>query len=280
MKVTFWGTRGSIPSPGPLTVRVGGNTTCLEVETDGGQRIIVDAGTGLRALGIRLMRDHATEPIVLLLTHSHWDHLAGFTFFPPAYHPDFSLSIYGNHMAMEVIRRDIFERRDNRYFPVNMDDFRAVFKFHEVLPHPLIIGGVTIESVSLNHPGNGFGYRFEKDGHRIAFITDNEIGLQYQGGQSLDELVDFCKGCDILIHDAQYLPSEIKAHHGWGHSTYEEVADLAAEAGVPHIVLTHHDPERDDEGCQKLLEQALQYIAARGYHIFCELAIENQSLVL
>jgi phosphoribosyl 1,2-cyclic phosphodiesterase len=280
MRIIFWGTRGSIPAPGPHTVRVGGNTTCLEVETGGDSRIIVDAGTGMRPLGLRLIREHSTEPITLLLTHSHWDHLAGFTFFPPAYSADFSMLLYGNPMALEVIRRDIFERRDNRYFPVNMDDFRASIHFQEPIPKPMIAGEVKIDTINLNHPGNGYGYRFEQHGKRLAFITDNEIGLQYQGGNSLEELRDFCSGCDVLVHDAQYLPSEIAAHHGWGHSTYEEVADLAAEAGVAHILLTHHDPERDDDGCQILLERARQYIANRGYHIFCELAIEGQSLVL
>jgi len=280
MKITFWGSRGSIPSPGPSTVRVGGNTTCLEVETGSGKRLIVDAGTGIRPLGLRLMRDHSTEPIILLLTHSHWDHLAGFTFFPPAYHSDFSLEVYGNQMAMEVLRRDIFERRDNRYFPVNMDNFRASIRFNDNLPRPLIVDDLTIETINLNHPGNGYGYRFERDGRRVAFITDNEIGLQYNGGNTLDELSTFCRDCDILIHDAQYLPQEIERHHGWGHSTYQEVADLAAEANVPYILLTHHDPERDDDGCQRLLDDARQYIADCGYDIFCELAIENQSLVL
>jgi len=280
MKITFWGTRGSIPSPGPHTVRVGGNTTCLEVETGTGARIIVDAGTGIRALGLKLMREKSTEPIALLLTHSHWDHLAGFTFFPPAYNSDYSIAFYGNHMAMEVLQRDIFERRDNRYFPVNMDDFRAAIHFHDELPRPLIVGGVIIEAINLNHPGNGYGYRFEQDGKRIAFITDNEIGLQYPGGNTMNELREFCAGCDILVHDAQYLPDELPIHHGWGHSTFQEVADLAAEAGVPHILLTHHDPERDDESCQLLLEDARQYVADHGYHIFCELAIENQTLIL
>lgn len=280
MKFTFWGMRGSIPSPGPYTVRVGGNTTCLEVETGRGQRIIVDAGTGIRPLGLKLLKEQSTEPIVLILTHSHWDHLAGFTFFSPAYHPSFSMDVYGNPLAIEVLRRDIFERRDNRYFPVNMDDFRAVIRFHEPLPKPLWIGNIKIETITLNHPGNGFGYRFEQDGKRLAFVTDNEIGLQYQGGNSPGELREFCRGCDVLIHDAQYLPEEIATHHGWGHSTYEEVAELAVSAGVPHILLTHHDPERDDDGCQDLLEAAREYILDRGHHLFCELAIEGQSLIL
>lgn len=280
MKVTFWGTRGSIPSPGPHTVKVGGNTTCIEVETGQGHRVIVDAGTGIRPLGLKLIREKHTDPIVLLFTHSHWDHLAGFTFFPPAYHPDFKLDVYGNPMALEVLRRDIFDRRDNRYFPVNMDDFRALIKFYEPLPKPLLIGNLEIDSIPLNHPGNGYGYRFDLDGKSFAFITDNEIGTEYPGGNTLAELQEFCNNCDVLIHDAQYLPSEIKQHKGWGHSTYIEAIELAAKSNVKHLVFTHHDPERDDEAIQELIESAREYVIEKGYSLFCELGIEGQSLVL
>lgn len=280
MKINFWGTRGSIPSPGEHTVKVGGNTTCLEVETGVGRRIIVDAGTGIRSLGLKLMREKSTDPITMLFTHSHWDHLAGFTFFPPAYSPDYSLAIYGNPMALEVLRRDIFERRDNRYFPVNMDDFRATFEVYDHMPDLLQIGNVAVSTLNLNHPGNGFGYSFEQEGHKLAFVTDNELGLLYPGGNSREQIVHFLRECNVLIHDGQYLPSEIKMHKGWGHSTYEEVADLANEAGVPHILLTHHDPERDDEGCQALLDAAREYIAVKGYNIYCELAVEGQGFVL
>lgn len=280
MKVTFWGTRGSIPSPGPHTVKVGGNTTCLEIETGHGFRIIVDSGTGIRSLGLKLIREKHIEPIYLLFTHSHWDHLAGFTFFPPAYHPDFTIDVYGNPMALEVLRRDIFDRRDNRYFPVNMDDFRAKISIIEPLPKPLIIKDLKINSISLNHPGNGYGYRFDLEGKSFAFVTDNEIGMSYPGGNEIGELQEFCRNCDVLIHDAQYLPSEIANHKGWGHSTYEEAIELAVKAGVKHLVLTHHDPERDDEAIQELIDTAREYILAKEYPLFCELGIEGQSLVL
>ncbi len=280
MKVTFWGTRGSIPSPGPHTVKVGGNTTCIEIETGQGHRIIIDSGTGIRPLGLKLIREKHTEPIILLFTHSHWDHLAGFTFFPPAYHPDFKLDVYGNPMALEVLRRDIFDRRDNRYFPVNMDDFRAVIKFYEPMPKPLIIGNLSIDTINLNHPGNGFGYRFDLDNKSFAFITDNEIGMNYPGGNTIEELREFCRDCDVLVHDAQYLPSEIVQHKGWGHSTYIEAIELAVKAKVNHLILTHHDPERDDDAAQALVEVARDYILSKGYSLFCELGIEGQSLVL
>ncbi len=280
MKFTFWGTRGSIPAPGPHTVAVGGNTTCLELDTEDSMRIIVDAGTGIRALGLKLLKETNPEPIVLLLTHSHWDHLAGFTFFAPAYSSKFTLNVYGNHMAREVLQHDIFERHDNRYFPVNMDDFRAHIQFFNETPKILQFGKVIVKQINLNHPGNGLGYRFEKGNRSFAFITDNEIGLEYKGGNTKAELIEFCKGCDILIHDAQFLPEEINSHRGWGHSTYIEIADIAASAGVKHIILTHHDPERDDQSCWDLLQAAREYLNRRELDIGCDLAIEGQSYTI
>jgi len=278
MIITFWGTRGSIPAPGPDTIKVGGNTTCLEVISNEGARLIVDAGTGVRNLGNTLTNQKNPEQIILLLTHSHWDHLAGFTFFSPAYSPEHSISVYGNNMAQEVLRRDIYERNDNRYFPVNNDALRADIEFHSRMPNPLIIKDMKINTMNLNHPGNGYAFRFENNDKKVVFITDNELGLQYEGGNSPDEIERFCRGVDVLIHDAQFLPSEIESHRTWGHSTYAEVADLANQAGVPYIVLTHHAPERNDDDCEVLLKEAKEYIAQRGYDTKCELAIEGQNL--
>jgi phosphoribosyl 1,2-cyclic phosphodiesterase len=278
MRLTFWGTRGSIPAPGPGTVKVGGNTTCLEVATDNGAKIIVDAGTGIRALGLALVKEPNPAPVTLLLTHSHWDHLAGFTFFAPAYHPAHQISVYGNYMAMEVLRRDIFERHDNRYFPVNMDNFRASIEWHDEMPLVLRVGDVTVECLTLNHPGNGYAYRFMHNGKSAAFITDNELGMEYPGGNTSEQITAFCRGTRVLIHDAQYLTAEIESHRGWGHSTYAEVAELAQRAGVPEILLTHHDPERDDAGCELLLEEARKYIRDHGYQVQPHLAVEGLTL--
>jgi len=280
MILTFWGTRGSIPAPGPDTVRIGGNTTCLEVVSDAGQRITVDAGTGVRNLGQKMIRDGKPTRITLLLTHSHWDHLAGFTFFNPAYDPDYSISVYGNRMAQEVLRRDIYERNDNRYFPVNNDALRADIEFHDEMPRPLIIEDIRITTLDLNHPGNGYAFCFENNGKKVAFVTDNEIGLQYEGGNTPLGITNFCRGVDVLIHDAQFLPSEIEKVRTWGHSTYEEVADLAHKAGVKSIILTHHAPERNDNDCDSLLRDAIKYIRNRSYKMKCTLAIEGESFSL
>ncbi len=280
MKITFWGTRGSIPVPGRHTAKVGGNTTCLEVTSNNGTRIIVDAGTGIRELGNAIEKDQNSKEIILLLTHSHWDHLAGYAFFAPAYDPAFSIVVYGNRMAQEVLRNDIYKRHDNRYFPVNTNDLKAAIEFHEDIQFPQIIRDFNISTLNLNHPGNGFAYRFEQNGKKVAFITDNELGLQYEGGNTQEEIESFCQGVDLLIHDGQFLPAEIENHRAWGHSTYAEVVDLARKIGLEHIILTHHAPERNDKACEALLKDARNYIKDKGCRIKCELAIEGQVITI
>lgn len=278
MKIKFWGVRGSIPAPGPDTFRVGGNTTCVEVTTGNGHRIVVDAGTGFRILGTEVIKEQNPLPITLLLTHSHMDHLSGFIFFPPAYSTKFSLAVYGNKMAQDVIQRDIYDRRDNRYYPVSIDELQADIAFYPDFPSPFYVDDILIKMINLNHPGSGFAYSFEQNGKKAVFMTDNELGMEYRNGSSQEEFIEFCADAEILIHDAQYLPSEIEAHKGWGHSTYEEVADLAHQAGVPYILLFHHDPERSDVESDELLSSAREY--CKKYNIECDLAVEGQQLTV
>lgn len=280
MKVKFWGARGSIPSPGPGTVRIGGNTTCVEITANDNHRIIIDAGTGIRTLGRELISKGKKEPITLLLTHSHWDHLAGFIFFAPAFSKDFTIDVYGNLMAQEVLFSDIFQRSDNRYFPVNMDNFQANFTFHDKFPENFIIHDILIEKINLNHPGNGFGYKFTYEGKSVAFISDNEIGMECKSGNTSDQICAFCQDVNLLIHDAQFLPSEIENHRGWGHSTYEEVINLAEKTNVKEIILTHHSPERYDEECIAIRSQARSLIYKRGLKMKCNLAIEGDTSLI
>lgn len=263
MEIRFWGTRGSIPAPGLLTLEFGGNTTCLEIITGAGQRIVIDAGTGIRLLGERLKEDDAPVSLHLLLTHNHWDHLLGLPFFSPIYQEDTEIIVDGWPRAFQALTRVFDNHMGNGFFPVAFDQLKARIDFlNRVARGPLNLEGITIDSIPLNHPQGGLGYRLREGDNSMVFITDNELGAG--GGRRFREFVHFAKDCNLLIHDAQYLPEEMPEHRGWGHSTYEEVVHLALEARVRKLVLTHHDPWRSDDAVRQVVERARQLAASRG----------------
>ena len=263
MEIRFWGTRGSIPSPGPDTLEFGGNTTCLEVLLHSGRRIIIDAGTGIRLLGDCLRTTVATVRIHLLLTHNHWDHLIGLPFFSPIYREDSEIQVDGWPLAFQALRRVFDDHMGDGFFPVGFEQLKAHISFlNEVARKPLVLDDVQIDALPLNHPQGCLGFRFQEEKYTFVFITDNELGLD--GGYRFPEFVKFCKGSDLLIHDAQYLPEEMPVHRGWGHSTYEETVRLALEAGVKSLLLTHHDPGRSDRAVREIVNRAQQLASACG----------------
>jgi len=263
MEILFWGTRGSIPAPGALTLEFGGNTTCIEVNLASGRRVVIDAGTGMRLLGDRLLDAGAPVSFHLLLTHNHWDHLLGLPFFAPIYQEDTEIMVDGWPPAFQALARVFDDHMGNGFFPVAFDQLKARIDFlNRVARGPLNLEGAIIDSITLNHPQGGLGYRFREGAHSFVFITDNELGVG--GGRRFREFVQFAKGCDLLIHDSQYLPEELANHRGWGHSTYEEVVTLALEAKVGKLLLTHHDPSRSDAQVHRLVERARQLAASRG----------------
>lgn len=263
MEIRFWGTRGSIPAPGPLTFEFGGNTTCLEILTKSGGLIVIDAGTGLRLLGDHLAKTGATVSFHLLLTHNHWDHLLGLPFFAPIYHEHTEIIVDGWPHAFQALTRVFDNHLGNGFFPVAFDQLKARIDFlNRVSRGPLNLGDVLIESIPLNHPQGGLGYRLREGENSLVFITDNELGAG--GSRRLREFVQFAKGCNLLIHDAQYLPEEMAAHRGWGHSTYEEVVTLALEARAQRLLLTHHDPGRSDDQVHQVVERARKFAASHG----------------
>lgn len=263
MEIRFWGTRGSIPAPGPFTLEFGGNTTCVEVILASGRRVVIDAGTGMRLLGEHLRDAGVQVALHLLLTHNHWDHLLGLPFFAPIYQEDTEIMVDGWPQAFQALTRVFDDHMGNGFFPVAFDQLKARIDFlNRVGRGPLTLDGVAIESIHLNHPQGGLGYRFREGNHSFVFITDNELGAG--GGRRFREFAQFAKGCDLLIHDAQYLPEEIAEHRGWGHSTLEEVVALALEAKVRTLLVTHHDPSRTDEQVRRLVERARQLAAAAG----------------
>lgn len=247
MKVKFWGTRGSIAVPGKGTTQYGGNTTCLELTLPGGQIVIIDAGTGIRPLGDKLAGEKETTDIYLLITHIHWDHILGFPFFSPIYRPSTKIHVDGHSTCMKGLRYTFDNKMGDGFFPIKFDDLKSTISFTENLVHgALDINGVLIDSIPLQHPHGGCGFRFREGGKTLVFITDNELRDDAWIGRTPSEYVKFCQGADVLIHDAQYTPQEIDDRRGWGHSDYQAAFDLAYKAEVKRLFLFHHDPSKSD----------------------------------
>jgi phosphoribosyl 1,2-cyclic phosphodiesterase len=279
VEIRFWGTRGSIPSPGPSTLEFGGNTTCLEVVLNSGRRIVIDGGTGIRLLGEHLKTTVASVRIHLLLTHNHWDHLIGLPFFFPIYREDSEIQIDGWPLAFQALKRVFDDHLGDGFFPVAFEQLRAHISFiNKIARTPLILDDVRIDALPLNHPQGCLGFRFQEEGHTLVFITDNELGLD--GGYRFPDFVKFAQGADLLIHDAQYLPEEMPMHRGWGHSTFAEAVDLALAAGVKSLLLTHHDPSRTDEQVRDIVRRARQQAAAAGSEVIIDAAREGQEIIL
>jgi phosphoribosyl 1,2-cyclic phosphodiesterase len=241
--IRFWGTRGSIPTPGPTTVRYGGNTACVEVRAATGALLVLDAGTGLRELGIHLMGANGARPfnVDLLLSHLHWDHIQGIPFFEPAYVPNSSLRIIGPKQSRSM-KELLGMGMDDPFFPVDLDDLPAKLEIGEMHDgSDERIGPYRVRAVSIFHPAPALAYRVEVDGRSVVYATDTEDPFSGKP----NPVIAFAEGADTLIHDAQFLPSDFKAT--WGHSTIDAAIDVAARANVKRLVLFHHDPNRNDD---------------------------------
>jgi phosphoribosyl 1,2-cyclic phosphodiesterase len=257
MQITFWGVRGSIATAGPDVARFGGNTTCLEVRS-GADRIVIDAGTGLRALGDKLNEEARAlgrpPKATFFFTHLHWDHIQGFPFFAPAFRPDVELELYGPRGATdersEVLGiQEVLERQMRPpSFPVPLAAMAAKKRFRDVKAGDTHqVGGFTVSALALDHPQGVLGYRIEAGGASMCFATDTELGK----GETDDALIELARGVDLLICDAQYTEAEYAGKNGpcrrgWGHSTYVAACKLAKAAGAKRLALFHHDPSHDD----------------------------------
>jgi phosphoribosyl 1,2-cyclic phosphodiesterase/DNA-binding NarL/FixJ family response regulator len=296
-RLKFWGVRGSIPTPGPTTVRYGGNTTCVEVRADG-QIIILDAGTGLRLLGGHLLREFETQSIemTLLLTHTHWDHIQGLPFFSPVYRPQNHLHILGYEGARHGLEVVLAGQMESPFFPIGLRDVPANVRIEELKDMSFNVGPVRVQSCFANHPGVCVGYRlFASDGS-IAFFPDNEPHHDEPGSTGVpgqpdtaarlfarnekQKIIEFVRGADVLIMDSQYDCEEYKHHIGWGHGCFSQVVDLAIEAQVKKLFLFHHDPNHDDAKVAQLEAQARQLVAAKGSKLDVEAAREGATFDL
>jgi len=243
MEIRFWGVRGSIASPGPETAGVGGNTSCVEVLC-GSERIVLDAGTGLRSLGNALMAAGGAVSMTLLLSHFHWDHIQGLPFFVPAYLPQTKLVVMGSGGDRGSLRDKLGRQMTEPHFPVQLDDLAAQMTYREARAGGRFeIGDASVRVARLNHPGGVFAYRIEHGGRSLVYATDTEHYACVDPA-----LRALAEGADVLVYDAQYTPDEYQSKVGWGHSTYVAGAEVAKSAGVGRLVLFHHDPQRSDAG--------------------------------
>ncbi len=240
MKIRFWGTRGSIPTPGQRTVRYGGNTACVEVRDASNALLVLDAGTGLRELGLNLDPGGAIT-VELLLSHLHWDHIQGIPFFRPAYDPNSTLRIHGP-AQQRPLREMLGLGMDDPFFPVDLDELPVRLQVHDMKSgERRAIGPYDVRATRIYHPSPALAYRVEADGRSLVYATDTEDAFN---GET-NPVIAFSRGADTLIHDAQYLERDFK--RGWGHSTVASAIDVAVEAGVRRLVLYHHDPDRTDD---------------------------------
>lgn len=257
MRVTLWGTRGSLPRAGSETVRYGGNTACVEVRGADGTLLVLDAGTGILPLGASLGPN--VSRVDLLLTHTHMDHIQGLGFFDPLYQPDLEVRVWGPPSTTLDLRARLTRYLSPPLFPVRMRDLPCRLDFHHVRRGRFQIGGFALAADLVCHPGPTMGYRITEDGVSIAYLPDHEPALgvrQFPEEADWTSGFELASGVDLLIHDAQYTASEYAEHVGWGHSSIPQALAFAGAAGVKRLVTFHHDPTHDDTMLDQLIEEA------------------------
>jgi phosphoribosyl 1,2-cyclic phosphodiesterase len=259
MKINCWGCRGSIPVSGPEYDFHGGDTPCLEIRTADDRTIIVDCGTGVRRLGNALLGEGRQE-LSIVFTHAHWDHIIGFPFFKPIYHAETRITFYGCPFAQKSIKTILAMTMEPPFFPVKLDEVKAEFSFQDSCISDFSVGSVHVQPVLLSHPNQGLGYRFTEGGKTFVYLTDNELGYQHPGGLLYGDYLDFCRGADLLIHDAEYTDEEYRRTRTWGHSTYREALQLALDAKVGRFGLFHHNQERSDGELQGIVDECRRII--------------------
>jgi len=297
MRIRFWGTRGSVPTPGRHTARYGGNTPCIEVRLDDNKLIILDAGTGIRALGEALMPDGRLETYILI-THPHWDHIQGFPFFRPVYREGNRITIVGGESDRVSLYKMVADQMNKIYFPIQWDELKADIQFRRVGEEEFGVFGATVNTIFVNHPSFALGYRIRTGKKSIVYISDNEpfdrsnetmkrniepwIVERYMntGADPNQRIYDFVRGTDVLIHDATYTPEEYADHTTWGHSHFLFTLKVATEGEVKKLVLFHHDPAHNDEKVDEILRLCRDEIKKQKLHLECVAAAEEMEIIL
>jgi phosphoribosyl 1,2-cyclic phosphodiesterase len=258
MRLTIWGCRGSVPTPGPDTVRYGGNTSCVEVSLDNGTNLVLDAGTGIRRLGFDLL-DRGARRVHLLLTHLHLDHLEGLRFFAPLWDERVTLDIWGPPSPLLSLRERISRSFSPPLFPIDLREVPARVTFHDVPRQPWTVDGARLLADLVAHPGPTVGFRIETVTSSFAYLPDHEPAL---AGTIADRSRDWISGgaiaddVDILLHDAQYFEDEYEERIGWGHSSVSDAVAFAQAVGARRLVLFHHEPRHTDVSLERLEARA------------------------
>jgi len=295
----FWGVRGSYPAPFSSHLKVGGNTSCVEVRV-GEHLVVCDAGSGIIPLGNELLKQDRIRRITIVLTHYHWDHISGLPFFVPAFLRGWHIDFYGPGDSDAEVERLISEQMKAPYFPVETETWLADINYHAVPEGGLAVGPIDLHAFNVHHPGSTMGYAIEACGKRIVYASDNELSfidrsieerlsefdeeerslLQGMQKEEHQRSIEFMQDMDILIHDAQYTPEDYAKKRGWGHSCYIDTVNCAIDARVKHLYLFHVDPAYDDDALDALLHRAEAIIAKRRSKLACSLACEGMEVEL
>jgi phosphoribosyl 1,2-cyclic phosphodiesterase len=258
MQARVWGCRGSVATPGADTVLYGGNTSCVEVRLSSGHALVLDAGTGMRPLGVSMQDDPPVE-LHILLTHLHLDHLQGLGFFRPLFSPGLEIHIWGPTSPVQHLSERIAMYLSPPLFPVRLQDVPSNLIFHDASEEPVTIGSATIRAAKVTHQGPTVGYRIEEHGRALVYLPDHEPSLGTDLLSAPAAWVsghDIARGADVLLHDAQYRDHEYDKHVGWGHSSIAATMEFANKADVDNVILFHHDPYHSDTDLDELLAEA------------------------